>query len=122
MDHFDIINKGKLEMLYQAYFTTEVPNSGSCNIDWTKGNKQKITLPAGVNTVTFTNPQGATTLTLRVIQGTGVLGTINWSGSTIKWSNGGTLPTFTTGAGKVDIVGLYFDGATYWGIFSNNFA
>ena len=126
MDHYDIINKGKLEMEHQAYFTGEVSNipaAGVCTIDWKLGNKQRILLPAGATTLTFLDPQGATTLTLRVIQGPGG-GTITWpGGGNIKWSNNGTVPILTAAAGSVDIVGFYFDfyPSGYWGIASNNF-
>jgi len=127
MDHYDIKNKGKLEMEQQAYFTTEVDNvpvAGACTIDWKLGNKQRITLPAGATVLTFLDPEGATTLTLRVIQGPGG-GTITWpGGGKIKWSNNGTIPTLTATAAAVDLVAFYFDNYTtgkYWGTACNNF-
>jgi hypothetical protein len=125
MKHYDITIEG------QAYFTSEVDNvpaAGACTIDWKLGNKQRITLPAGVTVLTFLDPEGATTLTLRIIQGPGG-GTITWpGGGKIKWSNGGTVPTLTAAASSVDLVGFYFDNyasgpkpTQYWGISSNNF-
>jgi hypothetical protein len=102
-------------------FTSEVDNGNSGTsdtIDWTQGNKQKSTLTGNV-TYTFTAPSGPCSVTLKLIQdGTGSR-TVTWP-SSVKWS-GGTAPTLTTTAGKVDIISLYFDGSVYFGAATLNF-
>jgi hypothetical protein len=104
-----------------ASFSSEIDNgnSGSSKtVDWTAGNKQKITLTAAPATLTFTNPAGPASLILRIVQdGTGSR-TITWP--SVKWPSG-AAPTLTTTAGAIDIVALYFDGSTYYGNVSLNF-
>jgi len=126
MKHYDITIEG------QAYFTSEIDNvsvAGACTIDWRLGNKQRITLAAGATVLTFLDPTGATTLTLRIVQGPAGGGTITWpGGGKMLWSNSGTVPTLTPAPNAIDMVGFYFDNYTsgpkptqYWGIASNNF-
>jgi parallel beta-helix repeat protein len=110
-----------LSIAKTASFSSEIDNgnSGSSKtIDWTAGNKQKITLTAAPATLTFTNPAGPASLILRIVEdGTGSR-TITWP--TVKWA-GGVAPTLTTTAAAIDIVALYFDGTTYYGNVSLNF-
>ena len=120
--------KGKIESKDQhqfdasAHFGTEVDNGNSGTADtiaWTAGNKQKSTL-TGNCTFTFTAPQGACNLMLRLIQdGTGSR-TVTWP-ATVKWP-GGTAPTLTTDAAAIDIVSFYFDGTNYWGMSGLDFS
>lgn len=103
-----------------AYFDEiDNGNSGtSKTIDWTAGNKQKITM-TGNCTFTFTAPSGPCNLILRIIQdGTGGR-TITLP--TIKWA-GGAAPTWSTAASKIDILSLYYDGSAYYGMAGINFA
>ena len=124
MEHYDITNKGKLEMEQQAYFTQEVDNGNSgpaIVIDWTLGNKQKVTLTGAPNcVVSFTAPSGCTTLTLKIVQGAGGGKTATWPG-TVKWATPPGAPALSVAAGAIDIAGFYFDGASYFGIESSNF-
>lgn len=103
-----------------AYFS-EVNNGNSSTahtIDWTAGNKQKSTL-TGNCTFTFTAPPGPTNLVLKLVQdGTGSR-TVTWPAA-VHWS-GGTAPTLTTTANKVDLITFYFDGTTYFGCSSLNY-
>lgn len=102
-----------------TFAETDNGNSGtSKTIDWTAGNKQKLTL-TGNCTLTFTAPAGPTNLVLRLIQdGTGSR-TVTWPAA-VHWS-GGTTPTLTTTASKVDLITLYYDGTTYFGCSSLNY-
>lgn len=103
-----------------AYFTeTDNGNSGTADtIDWTVSNKQKSTL-TGNCTFTFTAPPGPCSLILKLVQdGTGSR-TVTWPAA-VHWS-GGTAPTLTTTASKVDIISFYFDGSVYYGNYSLNF-
>lgn len=94
-------------------------NSGtSKTVDFSAGNKQNLTL-TGNCTLTFTSPASPCSLVFKLVQdGTGGR-TVVWP-SSVKWS-GGTAPTLTTGAGKVDLVAFYFDGTNYFGTSSLNY-
>lgn len=93
-------------------------SSTSLTVDWGKGNKQKVTL-TGNCTFTFTAPSAPCSLIFKLVQdGTGSR-TVTWPAA-VHWS-GGTAPTLTTTASKVDIVSLYYDGSTYFGTSSLNY-
>lgn len=105
---------------FTAYFTeTDNGNSSTADtIDWTLSNKQKSTL-TGNCTFTFTAPPGPCSLILKLVQdGTGSR-TVTWPAA-VHWS-GGSAPTLTTTASKVDIITFYYDGGTYFGNYSLNF-
>jgi len=102
------------------YSEVDNGNSGSSKtIDWTAGNKQKITLTDNC-TFTFTNPAGPCNVILKVIQDSTGSRTVSWPAS-VKWA-GGTAPTLTTTANAVDIVSFYYDGTNYYGTSSLNFS
>jgi hypothetical protein len=105
---------------FTAYFTeTNNGNSGTAKtIDWTLSNKQKITL-TGNCTFTFTNPPGPCSLIFKLAQDATGSRTVTWP-SAVKWS-GGTAPTLTTAANKVDIISFYYDGSSYFGTYSLNY-
>ncbi|GIW70312.1 MAG: hypothetical protein KatS3mg101_1059 [Patescibacteria group bacterium] len=98
----------------EAVFDAEYDNGNSgasATINWTNGNKQKLTL-TGNATLTFTNPSGACNLILKLVQdATG--GRSPTFPSSVKWV-GGSAPTWSTAANAVDIVALYFDGTNYY--------
>ncbi len=98
---------------------TDNGNSGtSKTITWTSSISQKLTL-TGDCTLTFTAPDGPCTLTLKLIQdGTGTR-LVTWPAA-VHWS-GGTAPTLTTTASKVDIIQFYYDGSTYFGRSNLNY-
>jgi hypothetical protein len=102
-------------------FDVEYDNGNSAtntNIDWTRKNKQKITLTDSP-TLTFTVPDGPSNMLLRVVQDATGSRVITWP--TIKWPNGGTEPTLSTAAGAIDIITLYYDGSAFYGNASQNF-
>lgn len=103
-----------------AYFTeTDNGNSSTADtIDWGLSNKQKSTL-TGNCTFTFTAPSGSCSLVLKLVQDATGSRTVTWPAS-VHWS-GGTAPTLTTTASKVDIITFYYDGSTYFGNYSLNF-
>ena len=92
-------------------------------IDWNNGAEQKISM-TGNCTFTFTAPTGDTgnvwRLRLKLVQdGTGSR-TVTWP--TIKWA-GGAAPTLTTTATTgTDIITFEYDGTSYFGVSSLNFA
>ena len=123
MKYYGITDKALLEVAKQAFFTTEVDNGnsgGSKTIDWTAGNKQKITLTGSPGcTFTFTPPSGPCNVTIKLIQGAGGSKTVSWPGTV--WWVGRTPPVLSTVAGYVDLVTFYYDGANYLGVASINF-
>jgi len=113
----------RLEMAKGAYFTIEINNGDSGNtktIDWTIGNKQKITTTASC-TLTFTNPIGPCNLVLRVIHTTNANAYVYTYPSTVKWPSG-VKPVTTNTSGAIDIITFYFDGTNYWGAGLLNFS
>lgn len=85
--------------------------------DWTTGSLQEIVLTGNVTgTPTFTAPTGASRLTLRVKQdGTGSRTIAAWP-SGVRWP-GGTAPTLSTAANKIDYITFIYDGTNYDGMF-----
>lgn len=106
----------------QVSFESLVDNGNSgatATIDWTAGNKQKITLTDNCG-FSFTDPAGPCNMVLELIQdGTGSR-TVTWPAS-VKWA-GGTAPTLTTDADAVDLVSLFYDGSNYYGSSELNFS
>jgi hypothetical protein len=100
------------------FFDNELANT-ILSVDWTKKNKQSITLSA-TGTVTFTDPAGPTSLLLKVVQDATGNRVITWP-SSVKWVQG-VVPSLSTGGNSVDIVGIYFDGTNYYGNISHNFS
>lgn len=117
------VHIGKDLELTGLRFNAEYDNGNSSTadtVDWSNGQKQKSTL-TGNCTYTFTAPSaGVGNFLLKIIQdGTGNR-TVTWP-ATVKWA-GGTAPTLSTGAGDIDIVSFYWDGTTYFGVASLDFA
>jgi len=92
-------------------------SSTAVTIDLSTGSAQKVTL-TGNTTFTLTNPQTGGAYVIRIATGAGSF-TVTWPG-TVKWS-GGTAPTITATASKVDLINLYWDGTSYYGSFSQNY-
>ena len=116
----------KLDVSGTGHFTKTVSfdefdngNSSTADtIDWTQGNKQKSTL-TGNCTYTFTAPGSPTSLVFKLVQDATGSRTVTWPAA-VHWS-GGTAPTLTTTANKVDIITFYYDGTTYFGNSTLNF-
>lgn len=92
-------------------------SSTALTINFTNGAAQKFLLTNSV-TLTFSNPEAGAAYLLRIATGAGSF-TVTWPAA-VKWP-GGTGPTITTTASKVDLVNLYFDGSSYYGTFSQNY-
>jgi hypothetical protein len=105
-----------------ANFAQEYDNGSqgtSYTVDWNNGQKQTVTLTANT-TLSFTAPAGVGNFLLRVVQdGTGSR-VVTWPGS-VLWA-GGSAPVLSTGANAVDIVTFYYNGTSYYGVASLNFA
>jgi len=109
------VTAGNLALAAGQGYSAQVDagNSGAAKtIDWNSGNSQKLTLTANC-TLTLSNPQAGAHYLLRIAQDATGSRTITWPAA-VHWS-GGTAPTLTTTASKVDLIALYYDGATYFG-------
>lgn len=92
--------------------------TGATTHDLSLGDTTGYTLTGNV-TFTFTNPTAGHYYTFVLTQdGTGSR-LVTWP--TIKWV-GGTAPTLSTAASKIDIITVYTDGTTYYGSSQLNFA
>lgn len=113
--HEDVTAEKNLQVQQHAYFDTEVDNGNSGaakTIDWTTGNKQKVTLTADC-TFTFTAPAGACNLVLRLIQDGSGNRTPTFP-ATCRWPDGGTLPAWSTAGGAIDLLEIYYNGTNYY--------
>jgi hypothetical protein len=87
--------------LYTNDETVDDGNSGTADtIDWATGNVHHSTLTGNV-TYTFSNPKDSAGLVLFLNTGAGSF-TVTWPAA-VKWF-GGSAPTITTTADKVDVV------------------
>lgn len=97
---------------------TDSGNSGTTKtLDLSTCSTQKSTLTGNV-TYTLSNPVTGGVYIIRIATGAGSF-TATWPAS-VKWS-GGTAPTITVTASKVDLINLYYDGTSYLGSFSQNY-
>lgn len=120
---------GSIQTVKTFGFDREFDNgslTGSIQINWNNGQKQKMTLTSNNITASFisgTNPPNVGNFLLRIVQGpTGGPYTIQWPSSTIlKWA-GAITPTLSSGSNKEDIITFYYNGSAYYGVASLNFA
>jgi hypothetical protein len=85
-------------------------------LDWNNGTKQSVTATGNV-TFTLSNPVAGISYRIEITQdGTGSR-TYTWPAA-VKWP-GGTAPT-GSGAAKIDMILLFWDGTSYIGTSSLN--
>ena len=92
-----------------ATFTSHATVTGTA-INWNVGNKVKCSVASG--TLSFTNPPAPCSLVLVLTGGSGV-----FLPAAVKWPDGGAEPAKT----GTSVIGLYFDGSTYYAMQSTNF-
>lgn len=118
-----IFSKDNHEFQTTATFDAIVDNgnSGTADtIDWTAGNKQKITT-TGSCTLTFTAPANPCSLQLKIIhENSASAYTYTWP-ATVKWPSGTAITTTNT-ANAVDIVSFLYDGTNYYAVGNTNFS
>ena len=120
---------GDVKVTNVVYFAAETANTcdssggaASATVDWNASQKQKLTITGTSNTINFTNPAGPCNLQLKIVQGDGNdTITAGHYSANVKWA-GGARPTLSTANGAIDIVSFYFDGTSYHGVASLNFA
>lgn len=76
--------------------------SGAFTIDWSNGQRQKVTLAASSLACTLTNPVPGAHYTLMVMQDVTGSRLIPTFDAQVIWSNSGTPPTLSTAAGLTD--------------------
>lgn len=96
---------------YSLKFT--LTDAATIALDWNNSNVQYVEL-AGNRTFTFANPKDGSRYII-IIKQTGGGNTVTWP-ATVLWP-GGTPPTLTAGAGKVDVITFVYDGTNtkYYG-------
>lgn len=97
-----------------------IGNSGSSiAVNWANGASQFVTLTADA-TISFSNAVAGNTYYLRIQQGGyGLKRVIAWP-TNIVW-NSGSVPTISTAAWTVDVIGCYYDGTNYYGYVSQGY-
>jgi len=103
---------------HSGEFDNSTSGAGAKTIDWTKGNVQKITA-TGAATISFTAPDGPTTLVLRIISNSTTGYTFTWP-ATVKWAGGVSAPTSPTTSGKWIMATFYYDGTNYTGSYTGD--
>jgi len=99
---------------------TDTVSAGASTVDCSLGDVHTMTLVNGTPTaITLSNAAVGTYILKLVQDGTGSC-TVTWT-TTVVWS-GGTVPILTTTAGYIDIITLLYDGTTWRGSFTPNFA
>jgi hypothetical protein len=97
--------------------TATVGNSGtSTTLALTTGSVQTVTL-SGNCTFTMPTATAGASITLILTQG----GSNTASFTSVKWP-GGTAPTITTGANKIDVLTFVSDGTNWYGVAVQNLA
>ena len=98
---------------------TSIAAASPTNINLSLGNIFTIAMGTTISSLTFTNPAIGTYLIKFVQDATGNREVTTWPAN-LKWA-GGTQPTFTNAASKIDIVTLIYDGTNYYGAIVQNF-
>lgn len=104
---------GHLHSTKTIYYTLyDNGNSGANKtIDWNNGQKQLLTLTADC-TIAFTNPGGASSFMLTVLEdGTGGW-SITWPAATLFPD--GIKPLHCEDVSAKNLYAVYFDGTSYW--------
>ena len=115
---------GHLTVNNTAHFnavTAATVTATTHTVNWGSGNKQELTLQPSVGNnvgLSFTDPPGPCSLILTLKQDASGSRTVTWptSPKLMKWSFN-AAPTLSTGANKVDVIPIYYDGTFYYGSF-----
>jgi len=99
----------------------DIGNSSTAfNIDWTNGQKQKVTMTGDATATITVSPPGACNLLLKVVQDGVGSRTLTITGVKTPEGAGTVLTTGVTGA--IDIISIYFDGSAYYAQVGKNFS
>ncbi len=103
---------------FKLTMPTAITAAATTTIDLSTGNVFTVNTGLNITTLTLTNPVVGTYLIKFLQTGTG-----NWNvtfPAAWKWA-GGSAPDITPTTGKLDIVTLIYDGATYYATIVQNF-
>jgi hypothetical protein len=103
---------------YELTAPSAITAASNTTLDLSSGNVLTVNLGANISTLTITNAVVGTYLIKFVQDATGSR-TVTFP-TAWKWA-GGTAPTITATANKIDIVTLIYDGTTYYAAISQNF-
>ena len=111
----------KLDQDFQSFVAPLIPTGTTQTVDFAAGRNQVIDLDSATGDVTLTldNPVAGVVYTIKPIQGA-VARDLIWPAS-VLWP-GGTPPVISTGDDEIDLVQLMYDGASFFGLFSQAFA
>jgi hypothetical protein len=99
---------------------TATVSAGATTLSCDNGNMFSVTLVNGTPTaITLSNARPGSYV-IRLLQPAGGSSTVTWT-TTVVWA-GGSAPTLTTTANYVDIITLIYDGTTWRGVATLNFA
>jgi len=106
---------------WSSHQSTLTPTGTTETVDWDDGNSVTIDLGSATGTVTLTlnNGKAGASYIIKFIQGF-TSRNITWPAS-VDWP-GGSAPTITTSNDAVDLVTLFYDGTTYYGIISQDYS
>jgi hypothetical protein len=111
----DLTNKTLTNpLIITPVVTTEYDNGsqgGTYNIDWSKGDRQKVNITSAI-TFTFSGAAEGQTLTLWMLEG-GV-GGFTIAFPSMKWAPNGIVPTWVTTAGITNAAIIRYDGSIYY--------
>jgi hypothetical protein len=95
---------------------TTLTDGATVTMNQADNNIFQVTI-AGNRTFVISGTPTAGTYILKIVQGTGGSRLMTWPVGWV-WMNGGTAPTLSTAAGKVDIVTLFCDGTNIYATFT----
>lgn len=93
-------------------------DAGSLEIDWVASRNYVLVLSENVTSVEFADPADHGWHVL-IVQQSAAFTVSGWP-SSVAWFGGGTAPTITATADRVDMIELFWDGATYYGRVTQN--
>ena len=100
---------------------TQTTASTTLTLDFSSGQKHRVTLDRDITTVTPTDPVGCGNFVVEFVQdGTGLWDVSGWAAN-VHWA-GGVAPVFGDAAAATRIVSFYYNGTTddeYFGSFDD---
>lgn len=113
-------NSGYAGIIYKTVTNTPTVSAGAVTFDCTLADIFTATLVNGTPTaITLSNARTGSYI-INLKQPAAGSATVTWS-TTIVWA-GGTVPTLTITANYIDIITLIYDGTTWRGVATLNFA
>ena len=103
--------------IQKQFYASQVAVAAS-DLDWNLSNSQTIT-NSGARTITTSNEQSGGVYVLRILRAASAASSWTWP-TAVKWV-GGTAPTLSTAASRVDIISFYYDGTRFLGVANTGF-